>query len=443
MSRRRKPLPEGIFETTINALSHEGRGVATQNGKATFIFGALPNETIRFSYTAAHSRYDEGKTLEVLTSSPDRVVPSCAHFSICGGCSLQHLSAEAQLTLKENTLREQIKHFANTEPAAWLPPLTAKTYGYRRKARLGVRYVEKKSTVLVGFREQQSNFLANLDTCPILHSPVDSLITPLKNVIQSLSVYRQIAQIEVAMGDQDTALVFRHLAPLSEDDKALLISFGTKHNLIIFLQAGKPDQLEKLCPEDSHILLSYDLPEYHLTLHFHPMEFTQINADINRKMIVQALSLLELSADDTVLDLFCGLGNFTLPIATVAKKVVGVEGADSLVKRATFNAAQNNITNADFFAADLSKPLEGQPWAETQYTKLLLDPARTGAKEIAEYLPIWEPKRIVYVSCNPATLARDIGLFIEKGYKLEKAGIMDMFPQTTHVESIALFIRGD
>jgi 23S rRNA (uracil1939-C5)-methyltransferase len=438
MRKRLKPIPTEHFTTTITKVSHEGRGIAIVDGKTTFIFGALLGEEVEFAYDALHSKFNEGHVVNIIKPSSERVKPQCAHFGVCGGCSLQHMQHDAQIALKQKTLDEQLEHFAKTKPKTWLAPLTTNEYGYRHKARLGVRYVVKKDSVLVGFREQSSRYLAAIDNCEVLDPRVGKLITPLRELIQSMAAFEQIAQIEVAMGDVDTALVFRNMIPLVESDQDKLKQFADAHHLMIFLQPAGPNSIYKLYPDDGKALLSYSLPDYHLTFQFHPLEFTQINPEINKKMITQALELLALTPEDEVLDLFCGLGNFTLPIARTAKHVVGVEGSDALVARAKQNAENNDIKNVEFFMADLSQPLDNHAWAHRRYTKILLDPARTGAKEIAEVIQRWNPEAVVYVSCNPATLARDIGLLTERGYTLEKAGIMDMFPQTTHVESMAL-----
>ena len=333
---------------------------------------------------------------------------------------------------------ELLKHFAKTTTDEILPPLTGPTYNYRHKARLGVRYVYKKEAVLVGFREQQSRYLADIDRCVILHPKIGNLITALRKLVADLSIYEHIAQIEVAIGDQQAALIFRHLEPLTPVDEARLIAFAKQQQIIIFLQPNKPERLRKLFPKDDNMFLTYQHPTFNVTLWFHPTDFTQINPFINREMVKKAIAHLALTQNDTVLDLFCGLGNFTLPMSRLVKHVVGVEGSIEMVERAKMNATRNNISNTNFFVADLSKNLTGE-WVKQRYDKLLLDPARNGALEILSYIPQWKPKRIVYISCNPATLARDTGELCGLGYHLEKTGIIDMFPQTNHVESIAVF----
>lgn len=440
--RRKKMLPEGEFTTTIEKMDHNGLGIARIDNKTTFIFNALPNETVKFKYVYSRKAFDNGITTEVITASPERQPPKCPHFGICGGCSLQHLKPAAQISYKQQTLLEQLKHFGATEPEAILPSLTGPEYGYRNKARLGVRFVIKKDTVLVGFRERQSNYLAQLDGCAVLNPRVGHLITPLRELIATLSAYRDIAQIEVAIGDTTTALIFRNLIELSEADQQKLIAFAEQHKLWIYLQPGNTDSVTKLHPADEQIFLSYSLPAFKLTYQFHPLDFTQVNSAINQQMIPLALQLLNLQPDDKVLDLFCGLGNFTLPLAQQAQHVIGVEGSEKMVERASMNAQTNHINNVEFYAADLMADCTNQAWAQQSYDKILLDPPRSGALEILPIIAKMQAKTIVYVSCNPATLARDAGELVKKyGYTLTSAGVMDMFPHTAHVESIALFTK--
>lgn len=439
-SRRQRLLQDPV-ETVIETLSHDGRGIARIEGKTVFIDGALTGETVRFLYTKKNSKFDEGKTVEVLANaSADRVEPKCQYFGVCGGCSLMHMSAEAQLSLKQNTLAEQLSHFGGLTPESWLAPLTGPLWGYRRKARLGVKHVPKKERVLVGFREKGSPFLAVLEQCEVLDQRVGSRLAELGEMIKGLEAHNRIAQIEVAMDDKHVALVFRNLAPLSESDRKALINYGQQHDLWMYLQSGGPDTVTPIWPENPQ--LSYS-PEAGLQLDFEPNDFTQVNAEINHTMIRRALELLELSADDRVLDLFCGLGNFTLPIATRVTEVVGVEGDANLVEHARQNASKNNLDNATFEKADLTQTeLKDYPWATAGFTKILLDPPRSGAFEVLHQLADLGAERLVYVSCNPATLARDAGELVEKhGYTLVTAGIMDMFPHTRHVESIALFVK--
>ena len=437
---RRNKLPLELVETQIESLSHDGRGVARIEGKTVFIDGALGGEKVRFRYSKQHSKYDEGRVVEVLNAAPDRVEAKCDHYGVCGGCSLMHMAPEAQLVLKQKTLMEQMSHFGHIEPEEWIEPMTGPLWGYRRKARLGVKHVPKKERVLVGFREKGTPYLALLDKCEVLDPRVGSRLAELGSMIATLAAYNRIAQIEVAMDDKHTALVFRNLDPLSESDKTILIAYGQKNDLWIYLQSGGPDTITPIWPTSPQ--LSY-APERGLTLMFEPSDFTQVNATINQNMIQRTMGLLEVCAKDRVLDLFCGLGNFSLPLAKRVNEVVGVEGDAALVKHAQNNAKVNLLDNATFEQADLTKTaLKDYSWASGGFNKILLDPPRSGAFEVLSQLADLGAERIVYVSCNPATLARDAGELVHKhGYTLVSAGIMDMFPHTSHVESIALFIK--
>lgn len=427
----------------ITKLSHDGRGVGRDNtGKTVFIDGVLPGESVNYQVTRSKRRFNEAQLIEVITPAPERVTPKCAHFLTCGGCSQQHISSAAQLAAKQQSVLEQLLHFGQTQPANVLPPLTGPIWGYRNKARLGVRYVIKKDKVLVGFREKNSNYLAEIQQCEILHPRIGLLITPLQALIRSLAAFQQIAQIEVAVGDEDMALIFRNMVELSSEDQQTLIAFAVQHQFDLYLQPGKPDSMYKLWPQDNVQRLFYQLPDYKLNIAFHPLDFTQINPALNRKMIKQAIDLLQLHGQDRVLDLFCGLGNFTLAMATIAASVTGVEGSAAMVERGYENAALNAITNVNFYAADLTTDQQQAAWAQENYTKVLLDPPRSGAAEILPLLARLGIDMILYVSCNPATLARDSGILTQQyGYKLEHVGIMDMFPHTLHVETMALFTK--
>ncbi|MBE0439606.1 MAG: 23S rRNA (uracil(1939)-C(5))-methyltransferase RlmD [Gammaproteobacteria bacterium] len=438
---RRQKLPQDPIEVTIESLGHDGRGIARIEGKILFVDGALAGETVKALYTKKHSKFDEAKIVEVISdASDDRVEAQCQHFGLCGGCSLMHMKPEAQLALKQQTLKEHLTHFGQLTPQNWLQPLTGPLWGYRRKARLGVKYVPKKERVLVGFREKGTPYLALLEQCEVLDQRVGARLAELGTMIAKLEAHNRIAQIEVAMDDQHVALVFRNLDPLSDDDQNALINYGQANDLWIYLQPGGPDTVTAIWPE--HPQLRY-APEQGLTLEFEPNDFTQVNAGINQKMIPYAMELLAVSADDRILDLFCGLGNFTLPLATKVSEVVGVEGDQALVRHARKNAANNNLNNAVFEQADLTKTqLKDYPWAKAGFNKILLDPPRSGAFEVLDQLADLGAERLVYVSCNPATLARDAGELVNKhGYKLVSTGVMDMFPHTTHVESIALFVK--
>jgi 23S rRNA (uracil1939-C5)-methyltransferase len=347
-----------------------------------------------------------------------------------------------QVTSKQQSMLESLKHIGGVTPDTLLAPLQGRSaWGYRRKARLGVRYVPKKGGVLVGFRERGSSFITEIERCHILHPRVGELIPQLNTLIGQLSVRDQVPQIEMAMGDEVCVLILRLLSPPTEHDLALLEAFGPRHQVVVYLQEGGPESVKPLNSAD--VELSYDLPAFDLTLTFQPSDFTQINTEINRRMTQRAVSLLELAPDDRVLDLFCGLGNFTLPMSRYAGHVTGVEGDAGLVARARENARKNGITHVCFYTANLYEGLESEPWLQERFNKVLLDPPRSGASEILPYLPRFGAERIVYVSCYPGTLARDSGILVHQhGYRLLSAGVMDMFPHTAHVESIALFEKG-
>ncbi|OGT37822.1 MAG: hypothetical protein A3F11_10635 [Gammaproteobacteria bacterium RIFCSPHIGHO2_12_FULL_37_14] len=428
----------------IHSFSHDGRGIATINNKTTFIPEALPDETVSLQITKHHRHYDEAMLLSIIESSSHRTAPPCQHFGVCGGCSLQHMDIESQIIFKQQTVIDQLNKLGHVTPAAILNPLHANSIAYRHKARLGVKFVIKKNKVLVGFREKSSRYLADLERCVVLHPKIGENLNALRDLIASLHAYQHIPQIEVARGDEDTALVFRHLIPLNEEDQMKLIEFGKKMQFHIYLQPNAPLPVSLLWPTDSTDKLSYTLPDFQLTFHFHPLDFTQVNLAMNRLMVKQAITLLELKNNEKVLDLFCGIGNFTLPIARFAHHVVGIEGSQEMVLRAKDNAKINHIKNADFFTANLDEPDDNAPWLKSHYDKLLLDPARVGAINILPALQRIQAKKIVYVSCNPATLARDANEIVHQyGYKLSKIGIINMFPHTSHIEAMAVFDKDE
>jgi 23S rRNA (uracil1939-C5)-methyltransferase len=435
--------PRGdLAEALVESIDYEGHGVAHLNGKAVFIDGALPGETVVFRYHNKKKTHDTGRVVEVLRASPDRVTPRCAHYGVCGGCSLQHLRAAAQLPAKQRVLHDALERIGKVQPQAWLAPLEGQPWGYRRRARLGVKLVAKKGGVLVGFREKRSAFITPLTFCEVLHASVAQRLPDLKTLIEGLSCPDRIPQIEVAVGDDASALVFRHLVPLTPADQAALSAFGQLHGIQIWLQPGGPDSVAPLWPAQPAALV-YRLPDEGVEFEFAVTDFIQVNADLNRRMVRQALILLDPQPTQSVLDLFCGLGNFSLPLARHALRVLGIEGDARLIDKARMNAARNAIGNVEFIAADLFKESGPDPWGDARFDKWLLDPPRTGAAEVIQRLPQDRPPaRIVYVSCNPATLARDAGVLVHtKGYRLTHAGVMDMFPQTSHVEAIAVFDR--
>jgi 23S rRNA (uracil1939-C5)-methyltransferase len=429
-----------VLEADIPGVPHDGRGVAHVAGKAVFVAGALAGERVRLRFTSKRRHYDEAIVEEVLQASPHRVAPKCAHFGVCGGCALQHLDPAEQILAKQRVLIENLERIGKVQPAEVFAPLTDSPWGYRRKGRLSVKFVEKKNRVLVGFRETNGRFVADIKHCDVLDPSVGARIAAIAEMIESLDAKRDIPQIEIAAGDDLSVLVFRHLQPLSEKDRATLIAFGEKSGLGIFLQPGGIDSVAPLWPADPR--LSFRLADGALDIEFRPLDFIQVNAGMNRRMIERTLQLLDLQNTDRVLDLFCGLGNFTLPLALRAKEVIGVEGEAGLVQRAEQNARRNGVHNAHFFAADLAADQRNAPWAKGDYEKLLLDPPRSGADAVLEYLPKRSTQRVVYVSCHPASLARDAGILVDKhGFTLKGAGVMDMFPHTAHVESIAVFDR--
>ena len=440
--RRGKPLPTEAVEVEIDGLSHEGRGIGRIDGKTVFVEGALPGEKVQMKYTFQRGKFDEGRTISIDNPNPDRVEPPCSHFGVCGGCSMQHLSTDAQIAHKQSILKEQLEHFAKTQPEEWIKPLQADLLAYRRKARLGVRYVNKKEKTLIGFREKYSNFLADIDYCEILVKRVADLLNPMSQLIDSLDTRLFIPQIEVSCGDDAVCLIVRHLQPLTAKDQAAWVEFAQQHSLLVYLQPKGPKTVHRIWPlDDTQAKLSYRLEQYDLEMLAEPLDFTQVNASINQQMIPLALDMLAIEPEDNILDLFCGLGNFTLPMATKAKYVVGVEGVQDMVDRGTKNALHNNLTNVDFYQADLAGDLSSAEWLDKKYNKVLIDPARSGAIEVIPNIVKLNPEKIVYVSCNPSTLARDSGELVKSGYRLTKAGVLDMFPHTTHVESIALFER--
>jgi 23S rRNA (uracil1939-C5)-methyltransferase len=440
-------LDQTPFPADIIDLIHDGRGVARRdNGKTVFIAGALPGERVMAKQTGRNRSYDEAVTLEVLSASADRVEPRCPHFGTCGGCALQHLDEGKQILAKQQVLQDNLQRIGHVTPATLLPPLTDAAWGYRRKGRFSVRRVEKKEKTLVGFRERDPRFVADLSICYTVIPQIGEKITALAALVDGLEARSVIPQIEFIAGDatpdySGVALVFRHLQPLGEGDLAALRTFGQAHGSAVFLQPGGVESVQALWPEAPK--LAFRLAPWDVELLFRPLDFIQVNAELNISMIARTLELLDVRQEDRVLDLFCGLGNFTLPLARVAREVVGVEGDAGLVARARDNAAHNDLPNAKFHAADLAQDLRGESWMRAGFDRLLLDPPRSGADAVLKQLPLKGLKRIVYVSCHPASLARDAGYLVnERGWKLEAAGVVDMFPHTAHVESIAMFEPG-
>jgi 23S rRNA (uracil1939-C5)-methyltransferase len=429
------------LEADVVDLAHDGRGIARIDGKAVFIDGALPGERVRFRVTRRRRRLEEAQLIDIVRASADRVTPRCAHFGVCGGCSLQHLSGAAQLAAKQRQLLDNLERIGGVRPLQVIEALGGPAFAYRRRARLGVKYVHKKGRVLAGFRERDKPYLADLKRCEVLLERFATLPAELAALVETLSIREQLPQVELAAGDEHAALVFRIMAPLSADDTAALERFGSRLGVQIHVQPGGLDTIRPLPGEVPP--LAYAVDEGRITLEFGPSDFVQINRDVNLAMVEAAQKFLAPGPADTVLDLFCGLGNFTLPLARKAGAVVGVEGDAGLVAKARANALRNGIGNTEFFTDNLFEPQRLGPWAERAFDLVLLDPPRAGAVEIMERMPQWRPRRVVYISCHPGSLARDAGILVSgQGYRLMGAGVMDMFPQTTHVESIAVFEHG-
>lgn len=434
---------------SIRDLSHDGRGVARwpdthrQPDKAVFVSGALPGEQVSAQQTARSRHFDEARTLEVLQPSPHRVTPRCPHVAICSGCVLQHLATDHQIAYKQQVLLDNLQRIGHVQPQTVLPPLVDSSWGYRRKGRFSVRYVEKKGKTLIGFREHDPRFVADLSECHTVVPAIGMALPALSALLDGLEQRAHIPQIEFIVGDPQpdfdgVALVIRHLQPLPDADRERLRQFAQMHRMAVFLQPGGVDSVQPLWPPQPQ--LEFALPEWDVRLQFRPLDFIQVNAGLNRRMIAQTLQLLDPQPDERVLDLFCGLGNFTLPLARHAREAVGVEGEAGLVQRARDNARLNGLDNATFHQADLAQDLRGQPWMKAGFDTILLDPARAGADAVLKQLPLQGVRRIVYVSCHPGSLARDAGYLVnERGWSLRSAGVMDMFPHTAHVESIAVF----
>ena len=428
-------------EADIVDLSHEGHGVAKPDGKAVFVADALPGERVVLRRIGRRRNYDEAVLEQVLVASPDRVPAECPHFGVCGGCALQHLAPTAQLAFKQAQLLENLARLGSVQPEHVLEPLTGPVWGYRRRARLGIKLVPRKGRVLVGFRERSAPYVADLHECRVLAPPAGSLMDPLAELVAGLSIAARVPQAEVAVTDDACALVLRVLDEPSADDLAKLRQFEAAHPVRFYLQSGGVETVRPL--EQGQPPLGYALPAFGLRLEFEPTDFIQVNGALNEAMVSRAVELLEIEPSHAVLDLFCGLGNFSLPLATRAREVVGVEGDAGLVARAAANARRNAIGNASFFAADLTADPGPASWAGRPYDCVLLDPPRAGAREILPLVGRSGARRVVYISCHPGSLARDAGLLVrEHGFRLRAAGVMDMFPHTTHVEAVAVFERG-
>jgi 23S rRNA (uracil1939-C5)-methyltransferase len=427
-------------EADILDLSHEGHGVARLGGKAVFVPDALPGERVRLRRVRRHRNFDEALLEQVLVPSPQRVVPGCPHFGTCGGCALQHLASGAQIGLKRSQLIENLARLGGVAPECLLEPLVGPVWGYRRRARLGVKRVARKGRVLVGFRERSAPLVADLHECRVLAPPAGELIDPLAALVSSLSIAERVPQVEVAVADNGCALVLRVLEAPTQADEDHLRAFQAAHSVRVYLQPAGPASVTPLTPGAAP--LHYELPQFGLRLEFEPTDFIQVNESINEAMVTRAIELLDVGPDHAALDLFCGLGNFSLPLALRAGEVLGLEGEAGLVQRARRNAAINGVRNATFELADLAADTAGAHVAHRTFDRVLLDPPRAGAREVLPLVGRCGASRVVYISCHPGSLARDAGLLVrEHGFRLAAAGVMDMFPHTTHVEAMAVFVR--
>jgi 23S rRNA (uracil1939-C5)-methyltransferase len=430
----------------ITALDQEGRGVARIDGKAVFVEGALIGERVAIEVLRRKPNYELARMAELYAASPARVVPPCPHFGICGGCSLQHLDPAAQVAVKQRVLEDALWHIARVRAGQLLAPIHGETWGYRQRARLSVRHVAKKGGVLVGFHERKSSFVADMTSCLVLPPRISALLPELRALVGRLSIRDRLPQIELAIGEGADgpvdALVLRILSPLTDPDEQELAAFAAGHSVQLYVQAQGPASIRPLDPPGR--TLAYSLPDFGLTFEFEPTDFTQVNAGLNRVLVRRAIGCLQPAPGEVVADFFCGLGNFTLPIARQGARVVGVEASRTLVQRAEANAARNGLSEYVRFAvADLFEATRASIEALGPVDKVLLDPPREGAIALVKALPQERLSRIVYVSCNPATLARDAAVLVhERGFALAAAGVANMFPHTAHVESIALFVRG-
>jgi 23S rRNA (uracil1939-C5)-methyltransferase len=420
---------------TIERLANDGRGIGFSEGRTWFVSGALAGEQIEARVLGAHGKVVEARVERILTASAERRDEACVHAKVCGGCSLQHMPHIDQLALKQRMLAEQLSRLANLQPQEWAAPLVGPELGYRRRARIAVRWDNKSKRLDVGFRAAASQDIIAIADCPVLVQPLQPIMRALPQVLRGLDKPQAIGHVELFSGSSSAVLI-RHTAALSEADLARLQAFCTEQNAQLWLHGGAEPQ-----PFDPAQQLSYRLDAFALDLAYQPGDFVQVNQPVNDAMVAQALEWLAPQADERVLDLFCGLGNFALPLAQRVRELVAVEGVQSMVERAAENAASNNLGNAHFYQADLSNPLAGAGWAQGGFTAALLDPPRDGALQVVRQMAALGVKRVLYVSCNPTTLARDSAELLAQGYRLERAGILDMFPQTAHVEAMALFVR--
>ncbi|GGY65083.1 23S rRNA (uracil(1939)-C(5))-methyltransferase RlmD [Cellvibrio zantedeschiae] len=441
VEKKAQPMDDmRLGEFVIDRMSHDGRGITQWNGKTLFVDGALTGERISARLVRDHARYAEARLDKLLDAAPERVEAVCAHYAECGGCQLQHFHIEHQVSFKQAAVLQQLELWGGVKPKQLLPTIRSETSGYRRCARLGIDYTQGEVTL--GFRKRNSKQLVQVDLCGVLAPELNRLLAPLKIWLTELRAAEAVTHLELIQAEQKTAVVLRHVQPLHEVDLQHLTTLSNQLNFSAWLQGGEAHQLQDVNGQDVDPRLTYSLANYALELDFHPQDFIQVNPDVNAQMVAQALQLLALKGDERVLDLFCGIGNFTLPLARKCAEVIGIEAVDSMVQRGRENASKMGITNVQFMAANLLTMTEHRLNQTCgKIDAVLLDPPRDGAKEIIDKLPQLSPKRIVYVSCNPATLARDAKVLVAAGYQLDSVGVLDMFPHTAHVESMALFVK--
>ena len=433
-------MPIGIIES----LDHEARGITRLEGKTIFVEGALPGEKVEYTSFRRKPNYEVAQADRILKASPDRVAPKCPHYGSCGGCSMQHLDSTAQVAAKQRVLESNLWHLGRLRAEQLYAPIHGPAWGYRFRARLAARFVAKKGGMLIGFHERKSSYIADMTTCPNLPPHVSKLLVPLRDLVAGLSISAAMPQVELAVGEHITALVLRNLEALTAADEARVKTFADRHDVVFYLQPQGPATAYRFYPLEGP-RLTYALPEYAIEHAFSPTEFTQVNHAVNRVLVRRAMALLDPRPGERVADMFCGLGNFTLPIARLGAQVVGVEGSRELVRRAGENAAANGLAEkVEYGVANLFEATPESLAALGRFDKMLIDPPREGALELVKAIdPEQAPGRIVYVSCNPSTLARDAAILVsQKGYRLLGAGVVNMFPNTSHVESIALFERG-
>ena len=431
-----------MSEANIVDITLDGRGVADQEGKVVFVPFTITGEKVRFERRRKKKKFDEAKLIEVLQPVEQRIKPRCEYFSQCGGCSIQHIDSQAQVDFKQKSVLDTLRRIGNVIPEVVYPPVVHKVWGYRRRARLAVKYVAKKGRVLVGFREYDAPYVADMWHCEVLHPRIASLIAPLSDLISEFSIKDKVPQIECSVAENACALVFRILAPLSTSDTHQLEAFAEKYDVRVYVQTKGPATVEPLNGKSFDSPLSYSLPPFGITLDFLPIDFIQVHNELNQKMVQQAIAWLQLDRQQTILDLFCGLGNFSLPIAKHVDHVLGIEGDEQLVERARHNAQKNNIHNIEFQKEDLFAVDEQCAWLNDVWDTVVIDPPRAGAREVVELLGKINPGQVLYISCHPGTLARDADILVNTlGYVLQKVSVLNMFPHTGHVETMALFVK--